>query len=546
MANFISRIVAFFATILVGIVVNYIFLPAWSFNSSAFYFYLLIMAIVAILFFGIADRFDEIYIPTIICVIITGIILLTLIIGWFTSCTLFHAMRYQSLIEIEEGNFAEEVVSNNIDEIAVVDVATAQRLGDRTIASLENPSWYDVDNEYNLILYNGKQYRLSPINYGGFFKYNRAKAAGIPGYVLVDAITQEANLITLENPIKYSPSAYFSYDLTRHLRNQYSNYVFGKSFFEIDEEGNPYWITSVKETNIGLFGGKTENSFIITDACTGESTEYSVEDLPEWVDHAFDLEYLMDMIYYNYEYINGILNFSKTGVNRTSYYYSDSDFAGYNTTISSDGIVFYTSVTPANAAESINGFILASPRTGILKYYSCFGAEESSAQAAAEGLVQNLGYTATFPTVVNIDGTPTYFMTLKDGAGLIQRYAFCNVENYSIVVQDYTLEGAINSYRVRIGTLDTSVIDASENSITTESNEGVEFQTISTFGEITSLYTAEIGGYTYYIFTLANDTNLYMSSIENNYRQVLLQVGTNVNIEYVTESEIMLVKSIEF
>lgn len=545
MAKFISRIIAFIATIVVGLVVNYFFLPAWSFNSGGFYAYLLFMALVAICFFGIVDRLAESYIPTIICVIITGIVLLTLIIGWFTSCKLFHAMRYQSLIEIEEGNFTEEVSSNNISEIAVVDVATAQRLGDRTIASLENPSWYEVDDEYNLILYNGKQYRLSPINYGGFFKYNKAKAAGIPGYVLVDAITQEATLVTLENPIKYSPSAYFSYDLTRHLRNQYANYVFGKSFFEIDEEGNPYWITSVKETNIGLFGGKTENSFIITDACTGESTEYSVDDLPEWVDHAFDLEYLMDMIYYNYEYINGFFNFSKTGVNRTSYYYSDSSFAGYNTTISSDGIVFYTGVTPANAAESINGFILVSPRTGIVKYYSCFGAEESSAQAAAEGLVQNLGYIATFPTVVNIDGAPTYFMTLKDGAGLIQRYAFCNVENYSIVVQDSTLEGALNSYRVRIGTLDASAIDTSKDSIPTESNEEIEVETISTSGEITSLYTAEIDGYTYYLFTL-NDTNLYMSSIENNYRQVLLQVGTNVNIEYVNESEIMLVKSIDF
>lgn len=529
----IPRLIALAIVIVAGLLINYLFLPAWSFNSGGLYAFVFVISCIALLCFIIAEDGDDLFF-TIPIGIVVAIIIVAIIIGAVTSTQIFHAQQYRSLIDIEDGNFNEEIANSNINNLAVVDVDTAERLGDRTLASLDNPSWYDVDNEYNLILYNDTQYRISPINYGGFFKYTKASSAGIPGYVLVNAVTQEAELVTLENPIKYSPSAFFSYDLFRHLRNQYPSYVFGKSFFEIDDNGNPYWITSVKTTNIGFWGGKTENSFIITDACTGESQEYTVSNLPNWVDHAFDLDYLMKMVYYNFEYVNGFINFSATGINRTSYYYRDDEkgFTGYNTTLSSDGIVFYTGVTPANAAESIVGFILANPRTGVIKFYPCTGAEESSAQAAAQGLVQNLGYVATFPTIVNIEGLPTYFMVLKDNAGLIQRYAFSNVENYSLTVQAPTVEEALALYLQEVG-LSSDFIETDD----VDTNDIDTSQVQSTTGTITFLVTAEIDGDTYFYFTLAEDSNLYMSSIKNSNRQVLLQIGTTVTIEFAPTAE---------
>lgn len=534
--SIVFRLIGLAAIVFLGFVLNFFMLPAWSFRSSSMYWFLLLLFVIATILFGFIEwLLEELKIATIISACGCGVIVIIGIISFFTSAQIFHASSYQSLIDIEEGNFTKEVVTvNNLQNISVVDVATAQKVGDRTIAALENPSWYEVDNEYNLIIYNGEQYRLSPINYGGFFKYMKADTHGIPGYVLVNSITQEATLVTLDSPIRYSPSACFSYDLSRHLRNQYPSYIFGTSFFEIDDDGNPYWITSVKTPTIGLTGGLKESSFIITDACTGKSNEYSVENLPEWVDHAFDLDYLMDLVYYNYEYINGFFNFSKTGVNRTSYNYRDSSFIGYNTTLSTDGVVFYTGVTPANNAESVLGFLLANPRTGVVKFYDCSGAEESSAQAAAQGLVQNLGYIATFPTIINVDGIPTYFMTLKDNAGLIQRYALCNVANYTQVFQASSLEDTLTGYRTLLGKEDIP------------QEEPIKMMSAS--GEIAFLYTAEIDGYTYFYFTLTGSSNLYMSSIENSNRQVLLQIGTNVNIEYTpsSEADVYLVQSISF
>ena len=137
-------------------------------------------------------------------------------------------------------------------------------------------------------------------------------------------------------------------------------------------------------------------------------------------------------------------------------------------------------------------------------------------------MVQNLGYTATFPTIVSIDGLPTYFMVLKDNAGLIQRYAFSNVANYSLTVQAPNLEDAIVQYRQEVG-LDKEITNNVEsNSVT---------------GVIDFLSTVEVDGNTYFYFTLVNDTSLYMSSIKNSSRQVFLNVGTTVTIEFISASE---------
>ena len=45
-----------------------------------------------------------------------------------------------------------------------------------------------VDDEYNLIQYQGEYYRLSTIDYANdFFKWRKAQYDGVPGYVLVEA-----------------------------------------------------------------------------------------------------------------------------------------------------------------------------------------------------------------------------------------------------------------------------------------------------------------------------------------------------------------------
>lgn len=534
--RFVRLIIPVVVCILLGLLLNYLFMPAWAFSSPGLWWFLFAITFVGACVSGFCDYIiDDDYINTGIFAIACAITLIVLIIGGLTSSKMFNANRYHNIVSISEENFSEDVpVVSDSTPIFIVDMSTAQHLGDRTIGSIKNATWYEVSNEYNLIKYQGGYYRISALEYGGLFKYNKAKHAGIPGYVLVDVTNQEAKYVELEDPIRYSPSGHFSHLLKRHLRNEYPSYMFGKSYFEIDEEGTPYYITSVEEPTIGLFGGKTVSKFILTNAVTGQNKLYNTDNLPEWVDHAYGLDYLMRITNYNHIYINGWWNnlFSQTGVLQTTYQYKSGSFAGYNTTINSNGdIVFYTGVTPANKSETNVGFILANPRTGSINYYTCAGAEESSAQNAAESLLQNMGYKATFPTILNVDGVETYFMLLKDKAGLVQRYALCNIKDYTKVVQAETLEEALSLYKKKLlGTGATSSED----------------QTI--VGTISNLYQAEIEGYTYYYFTLEGSTNLYMSSIVNSNKQVLLTVGTKVSITYVSSVEegIYIVTKIQF
>lgn len=524
-------------TILLGIWGNYLCMPAWNFRSPGMWCFLFVLGIIAFLLSAVLDYFStEDFKNTAGFLISAVIFVLLLLIGGLTSWELFNANQYHNLIHLEESSdFSSDIPSvSDTTPISIVDVKTARKLGDRTIGGIPNASWYEVDDEYNLIKYQGKYYRISPLNYGGLFKYNKAKNDGIPGYVLVDVQTQEAKYVELEEPIKYSPSAHFSHLLERHLRNCYPSYFFGSSFFEINEEGKPYYITTIETPTIGLFGGKKVTSFILTDAVTGQNQEYTQDTLPEWVDHAYSMSYLMRLTKYHQLYVDGWWNSwtSQTGVYKTTYQYKSSDFDGYNTTIDSNGdVVFYTGVTPASKAESNVGFVLANPRTGVVTYYPCAGAEESSAQVAAESLVKNMQYTASFPTILNVDGVETYFMLLKDTAGLVQRYALCNVRDYTKVVQAESLESALSLYRQKL----TGEV--------TSSPDGQEL-----IGNISSLYQAEIEGYTYYCFTLEGSNNLYMSSIVNSNRQVLLTVGTKVEIEFTASSEdgVFIVHKIQF
>lgn len=540
----IARLIGLVATVGIGAIINYLALPAWNLRNPALWaFFLVVICIGAVIQLIIDTIEKRKFLGIKVGAGAAAVALVVLLIGGLTSWQLFNATNYQKMITMEEGNFETDVNTvENLQNISIVDMETAERLGDRTIGSIQNAAWYEVDDEYNLIKYQGEQYRISPLNYGGYFKSQKAKYDGIPGYVLVNTSTQEAKYIKLEDGIKYSPSAHWSFDLKRHLRGQYSSYIFGEHFFEIDEEGKPYYITAVKRPTIGMFGGKKEESFIITNACTGESKEYKTEELPDWVDHAYDLEYLMRVAENNLKYVNGFWNsvFSQTNVLNTTYSYKSESsedtelFAGYNTAITAKGeIVFYTGLTPASNAESNVGFILANPRTGVITRYTCSGAEESSAQASAESLVQDLKYEATFPTILNVDGEETYFMLLKDKAGLVQRYALCNVENYTKVVQAETLDKAIELYLSKLGKANTD----------TNSSEIFKAE-----GTINSLYQAQIDGYTYYYFKLEGSDNLYMSSIKNSNKQVLLKAGTKITIEYAESSEkgVYIVEKINF
>lgn len=384
-----------------------------------------------------------------------------LLLAMLLCSPVFHAGNYAGTIgEITTTTFEEaRPETNSVSNIALIDTATASRIGSRELGSLEDVVSQFVDGEYTQITYNGRVKKAAVVDYDGFFKYMNNRDTGTPGYLVVDPISGTAQLIRMQDGIRYTPGAYFSRDIYRHLRRQYRTALFGATYFEIDEEGNPYWITQVQRNRLFLMNPQNVG-VILTDAVTGESVRYGISDVPEWVDTVFDGDYVCEK-YDNYGmYSGGFWNsvFGKKGC-RISTKCQRSDEDGDTYSVSDFGyladdkdIWIYTGVTSATSEDHSDiGMLMVNGRTGEAKYMTLAGADESSAMAAAEGELQQYGYAASFPSIINVDGSPAYIMVMTDNNRIVKNYAMVNMQNYSQVVTGDTQNEVFRRYRRLVG-----------------------------------------------------------------------------------------------
>ena len=378
------------------------------------------------------------------------IFILPAIISFFGSSKLLHAKAYSRILTVEEGTVENIPTVEKTDSIALMDTASAEKLGDREIGSLSNViSQYDV-SEYTQINYQEAPVKTAPLAYAGFIKWFKNRSSGVPGYVIVNPVSMTADYVALEEGMKYVPSAHFQKNIERHIRFSHPTAMFDNLHFEIDEEGKPWYVASVYTHKIGLFGGKQVKGIILADPVGGGTQYYAAKDIPVWVDDAFSGTLICEQ-YNNYGilsggYINSV--FGQTGCRKVTEYSAEDDSAysdfGY---IAKDGDIWiYTGVTSVNSDSSNIGFILSNERTEKTYFITCAGADEFSAMASAEGEVQEKGYKASFPSLILINGKPTYIMVLKDNSGLVKQYAAVDVEQYNKVATAYTQDECLAKY----------------------------------------------------------------------------------------------------
>lgn len=448
-----GTIFASIITLLYGCISYYLFLPALTLHSFGFCFWLVsicmvlsagLLSVHVVRQLGDSVRLKGETFPVytqIICLAAVSLLVLVLFARFFSS-SVFHAKTFAGRIEVTEGIFEEEVPTlSDIKKIPLMDTDSASILGDRVIGSLsEVVSQYNVSDTYTTIYYQGKVVKIAPLEYNGPFKYLSNRSSGIPGYILVNTETNEAEFVRLDRSIKYSPSAMFSHDLYRMLRMKYPGKIFHEYCFQVDEEGIPYWAVSCKSLRT-WFSAYTIDGVILVNAATGETQDYRLEELPEWVDYVLSGDTVTEL-YDDYGTLqNGFLNsiFSEKGCMMTT---DDYGYVAMN-----DDIYVYTGVTSTASDSSNLGFLLVNTRIGDYVYYVMDGADEYSAMSAAEGLVQNYGYAASFPALINVNGEATYAMVLKDTSGLVKQYALVNTKNYTIVAVGDTMSAALKNYR---------------------------------------------------------------------------------------------------
>lgn len=425
-------------------------------------------------------------------------------VGSLTSWVVLRAGAYSELLPLNTGDFTAEVEEISYDQIPMLDADSASRLGARKLGELADMvSQFEILPTYTQINYQGRPVRVTSLRYGDLIKWFTNRANGLPAYLIIDMVSQEAEVVRLEEGMKYTTAEHFGRNLYRHLRFHYPTMMFDEPVFEIDEEGTPYWVCSRIVKTIGLFGGTDVKGAVLVNAVTGESAYY--EEVPNWVDRVYSYDIIMQQYDFYGMYHNGFLNsiFGQRDVTVTT--------EGWNYIAIDDDVYMYTGVTSVTSDQSNIGFILSNQRTKETKFYPCAGATENSAKASAQSQVQQMRYEATFPLLLNIADQPTYFMALKGEDGLVKMFAMVNVQQYDIVSTGSTVAECEINYRQTLA--HRGLIDAGDADIDTPSAPELQEQGFV----IQEIRSAVVGGNTQYF--------LYADMIAGNAGQLVFQIS---------------------
>ena len=468
-----------------------------------------------------------------ICVLLVPILVLA--IGSLVSSTFFNANAYANLIEVPEADFSDDMPETEIvNNIALMDTDTAIKMGNRTLGALSNVvSQYEISTNYKQINYNKAPQKVSTLEYADFFKWYANKAQGIPGYVMVDPVNvTDAKYIELENPIKYTESGYFGDDLMRKLRFSYPTKIFGNCSFEIDDNGNPYYVVACMMPRIAIFGAYDVSEVIIFDPVSGSSDIYALSEVPAWVDNVFT----GTLASQKYDWYGTLKNGYWNSIIGNKDCKVTTDDYGY--IVIEDDVWFFTGVTSVVSDESNIGFIISNARTGEYKFYPVTGAEEYSAMDSAQGQVQEKGYVASFPSLINVSGEATYIMVLKDSAGLVKLYALVNVENYAIVATGSTQTEAKEEYLKLLK--QNGLIDKIP-----EKEEVSDTDVVEATIKISDIQVYTVGGESVFYIT-ATDGTIYKQRLCDNEGLIILNKDDTLNIKYKLDNSALVRELISF
>lgn len=517
-------------TLVFGAVYFYLELPALNPHAEEFYVFIFLLCAVycvcAVLTSGfqgegVKGYFGFVKKQCAVPFLAVLALIAAIAVGSLTSWVVLRAGAYSKLLPLNTGDFTAEVEEISYNQIPLLDADSASSLGARKLGELADMvSQFEILPTYTQINYQGRPVRVTSLRYGDLIKWFTNRSDGLPAYLIIDMVSQEAEVVRLEEGMKYTTAEHFGRNLYRHLRFHYPAMMFDEPVFEIDEEGTPYWVCSRIVKTIGLFGGTDVKGAVLVNAVTGESAYY--EEVPNWVDRVYSYDIIMQQYDFYGMYHNGFLNsiFGQRDVTVTT--------EGWNYIAIGDDVYMYTGVTSVTSDQSNIGFILSNQRTKETKFYPCAGATEYSAMASAESQVQQMRYVATFPLLLNIADQPTYFMALKGADGLVKMFAMVNVQQYDIVSTGATVAECEINYRQTLA--NRGLIEAGDADIDAPNTEDVLTDTAS--GVVADIRSAVMGGTTQYFLQLENGKDYFQLSAADVPLAVLLNVGDYVEISY--------------
>jgi len=424
------------------------------------------------------------------------------------------------------GDFSSEVQVVDASQIPIVDNDLAYKIAEKKLGEKPSLGSQVVLGEPTIQTVNDKLVWVVPLQHSGFFKW-LTNMGGTPGYIVVSATNSQDVEYVDSYKIKYQPNAYLLSDLTFHTRYTAALFTGVTDYsFELDDTGRPHWVITTYKYTRG-FALPEATGVIVMDAETGKSNRYALEDVPAWVDRVQPEDFILTQINNKGRYVHGIFNWA----DKDKYQTSEGDIIVYN-----EGRCYlFTGITSVGSDESAIGFVMVDMVTKEPVMYQMAGATEYAAQRSAEGKVQQYGYYASFPLIINFEGTPTYFMTLKDIDGLIKQYAYVSVKDFLVVGVGESMQDAKLDY-------EKALRQNPGSSSVTDSTETAQLE-----GTVYRINQEIVAGETVYRFILNEHKDIVFEAQGSVSEMLsLTEVGDSVAVTYrETEAPIKEVKVFE-
>lgn len=457
---------------------------------------------------------------------IKGVLFLgSLIVGAaFLLAPLFNADEKYTIAKMKEKTEIETFDENETP--ASVPPKFARNKMKKAFGQVPNTSYYELGN-LQIQKVNGDYVYIAPVEFSGFFKWLNGDTT--PGYFTISATDSSANPKFMKAEMEYTPSSFFHKNLERHIRMQYPKYIFyGDVQLEIDDDGKPFYIRSYGKF-ISARNGFDVKGIVMVDPKSGETKDFSLAEVPEFIDGAVSPEAVSLQNSYFGNYVHGFWN-SKFGKKDVKLPSDEGTEANVSPIFDENGDMYYFTdfTSPKEGVDSMLGYSLTNSRTGEATYYTG-NLEESymDSQGALQIIEKKFiekKWKGQMPVLYNFYGEASWLTAVLDSNGFLQNYFIVSAANPEISVYGGTPNEALKLYKTALQKGGGSV----------DGNSKAEEKQVS--GSIIRVYKEKSGDFTVITFLLDNKKS-YVVSSENSPLAIYLQEGDKVQVTYLETGE---------
>ncbi len=383
-----------------------------------------------------------------------GILLLVASMAFFIFQPLFLADAKYDIAGGEEVT-SDDLPPVNEESIPVVPRSYAEYRADIMMGQLENPAFFTLGST-RIQRVDDALYWITPIEYDDFFRWVRAD--NVPGFIMVSAENPREDPQLIETDMQYVPSAFFHENLERHVRMAYPDVVMLDTTFEVDTDGNPYYIVS--------YGHYTQfrrvadvDGIITVDPADGSMENYEAEDAPEWVNRVYPPHIAEERNEWFGMYSRGLINryFGREGLTQPTTWSADDTVTGIvDDDLQLNWFTDHMRLTDEGeeGSRSMVGFTMFDARTGDLRYFRDASGmlNGRTAMDLAERTFRRDDYVAGTPSLYPIYGQYTWVVPLMDRNAVLREVMLVHAGDENVYGYGSTKREAFNAYQLELST----------------------------------------------------------------------------------------------